>query len=39
MILAGKYLDRVYNGSTIQDIGAQTKNTVSTINDFKKSLL
>ncbi len=38
MILAGKYLDRVYNGSTIQDIGAQTKNTVSTINDFKKSL-
>lgn len=39
MILAGKYLDRVYNGSTIHDIGTQTKNTVSTINDFKKSLL
>ncbi len=39
MILAGKYLDRVYNGSTIHDIGTHTKNTVSSINDFKKSLL
>ena len=38
MILAGKYLERVYNGSTINDIGDQTKNTVSSINDFKKSL-
>ncbi len=38
MILAGKYLDRVYNGSTINDIGTQTKDTVSSINDFKKSL-
>ena len=39
MILAGKYLDKVYNGSTINDIGTQTKNTVSSINDFKKSLV
>ena len=39
MILAGKYLDKVYNGSTIHDIGTQTKNTVSSIDDFKKSLL
>ena len=38
MILAGKYLDRVYNGSTIHDIGHQTKETVSTLSDFKKSL-
>ena len=38
MILAGKYLDRVYNGSTINDIGTQTKDTVSSINDFKKSI-
>jgi hypothetical protein len=38
MILAGKYLERVYNGSTIHDIGHQTKDTVSSINDFKKSL-
>jgi len=39
MILAGKYLDRVYNGSTINDIGTQTKDTVSSIHDFKKSLM
>ena len=38
MILAGKYLERMYNGSTINDIGNQTKDTVSSINDFKKSL-
>ena len=39
MILAGKYLDRVYNGSTINDIGSQTKDTVSSIHDFKNSLV
>ncbi len=39
MILAGKYLDKIYNGSTISDIGTQTKDTVSSINDFKKSLV
>jgi len=39
MILAGKYLDRVYNGSTIADIGHHARNTVSSIHDFKKSLL
>ena len=39
MILAGKYLEKKYNGSTIHDIGTQTKNTVSSINDFKKSLV
>ena len=38
MILAGKYLDRVYNGSTIHDIGTHTKDTISSIHDFKKSL-
>jgi len=38
MILAGKYLERMYNGSTIHDIGNETKDTVSYINDFKKSL-
>ena len=38
MILAGKYLDRVYNSSKITDIGTQTKETVSTIHDFKNSL-
>ncbi len=39
MILAGRYLDKVYNGSTIHDIGNETKNTVSSIHDFKKSIL
>lgn len=39
MIIAGKYLDRVYNSSTISDIGSQTKNTVSSIHDFKNSLV
>ncbi len=39
MILAGKYLDKIYNGSTISDVGTQTKDTVSSINDFKKSLV
>ena len=39
MILAGKYLDKIYNGSTINDIGTQTKDTLSSINNFKKSLV
>ena len=39
MIIAGKYLDRVYNGATIHDIGAHTKDAVSTISDFKKSIV
>lgn len=38
MILAGKYLDRVYNGSTIHDIGHHTSETISSIKDFKKSI-
>ena len=39
MILAGRYLDKVYNGSTIKDIGIHTKETASSIGDFKKSIL
>ena len=38
MILAGRYLDKKYNGSTIHDIGHHTKNTFSTLNDFKNSV-
>ena len=38
MILAGRYLDKVYNGSTISDIGNQTKHAVSTIGSFKQSV-
>jgi len=38
MILAGKYLDKKFNGATIKDIGHETNNTLSSINDFKKSI-
>ena len=39
MILAGRYLDKKYNGATIHDIGHQTKNTMSSINDFRNSVM
>lgn len=39
MILAGRYLDKTYNGATIEDIGQQTRATSSSISDFKNSLL
>lgn len=38
MILAGRYIDKKYNGATIHDIGHQTKDTISTIADFKNSV-
>lgn len=39
MILAGRYLDKKYNGSTIHDIGHETKNTISSLSDFKKTIM
>lgn len=39
IILTGRYLDKKYNGATIKDIGQETKNTISTISDFKGSVL
>ncbi len=39
MIVAGRYLEKKYNSATIHDIGHQTKNTVSSINDFKTSVM
>ena len=39
MILAGRYLDKKYNGATIHDVGDQTMHTISTINDFKSSVM
>jgi hypothetical protein len=39
MIVAGRYLDKKYNGSTIHDIGHTTKHTMSSISDFKKSVM
>ena len=35
MILAGRYLDKKYNGSTLKDIGQHTKETISSINNFR----
>ena len=39
MILAGKYLEKVYNGAKISDVGNHTKDTFSTIRDFKDSMM
>lgn len=39
MILAGRYLDKKYNGATLSDVGHQTKNTTSAISDFKSSIM
>jgi len=36
MIIAGKYLDRVYNGATISDVGDETRNVVSSINNIRE---
>ncbi len=38
MIIAGKYLDRVYNPSKITDIGNHTNDTFSSMKDFKNTL-
>ena len=38
MILAGRYMDKKYNGATISDIGHQTKNMASSISDFKNTV-
>ena len=39
MILAGKYLEKVYNGAMLSDGGVHTKDTFSTIRDFKDSMM
>ena len=39
MILAGRYLDKRYNGATIADIAHQTKSTTSDIANFKSSIM
>ena len=38
MIVAGRYLDKKYNSSTLHDIGHQTTNTISSISDFRNSV-
>jgi hypothetical protein len=39
MILAGRYLEKVYNGAKITDVGSHTKDSFSTIHDFKNSVM
>jgi len=39
MIVAGRYLDKKYNSATIGDIGHETNNALSSIRDFKNSIL
>lgn len=39
MIVAGRYLEKVYNGAKISDVGNHTKNAFSTIHDFKNSMV
>ena len=39
MILAGRYLDKRYNGATISDIGENTQQASASISDFKHSIL
>ena len=38
MILAGMYLEKVYNGSKISDVDSHTKETFSTLEDFKRTV-
>lgn len=38
MIVAGRYLDKKYNGATIGDVAHETKNTMSSIRDFKSTV-
>ena len=39
MILAGRYLDKVYNGAKVSDVHSHTKDSFSTIHDFKDSVM
>ena len=39
MIVAGRYLDKKYNGATIHDVARETRDTMSSISDFKNSVL
>ena len=39
MIVAGRYLEKKYNSATIHDIGHETKNTLSSLRDFKDTVM
>jgi len=38
MIIAGKYLEKVYNGATIKDVGQETKNFCTDMADIKDKM-
>ncbi len=38
MIIAGKYLEKVYNGATIKDVGQETKNFFSDYSNLKDNM-
>ena len=38
MIIAGKYLDKVYNSSTITDVGREARNFANHIHDIKHKM-
>ena len=39
MIGTGRYFDKKYNGTTLADVGNETKNAIGTIRGFKESIL
>lgn len=39
MIVAGRFLEKKYNSATICDIGNETKNTFSSLSNFKSSVM
>ena len=38
MIVAGRYLDKKYNGATIHDVAHETRSTISSLRDFKSTV-
>lgn len=38
MILAGKFLEKKYNSSTIKDVHSETQSTISSIRNFKDTV-
>jgi hypothetical protein len=38
MIIAGKYLEKVYNGATIKDVGQETKNFFTDMSNIKDKM-
>jgi len=39
MILAGRYLEKKYNSSTISDVGHHVRESFSSISDLKNSIM